>query len=58
VRSDDLEGGRDLVRVHAKFLSSGRNDMALEQAVSRLSLEPSAASVSWTVDDGLDVEEE
>ena len=58
VRSDDLEGGRDLVRVQAEFVSSGRNDIALEQAVSRLSLEPSVTSVSWTVDDGLDVEEE
>ena len=58
MRSDDLEGGRDLVRVHAEFVSSGRNDMALEQAVSRSSLEPSMTSVSWSVIDGLDVEEQ
>lgn len=58
VRSDDLEGGRDLVRVRADLVSSGRNDVALEQAVSRLSLEPSVTSVSWTVDNDLDVDDE
>lgn len=58
VRSDDLEGGRDLVRVRADLVSSGRNDVALEQAVSRLSLEPLVTSVSWTVDSDLDVDDE
>jgi putative Mg2+ transporter-C (MgtC) family protein len=49
VRSEDLEPGTDLVEVEAELLRYGRDDVALESAVSRLSLEPSVSSVSWNV---------
>jgi putative Mg2+ transporter-C (MgtC) family protein len=50
VRSEDLDsvgGGR--VEVVAELQRYGRDDVALETAVSRLSLEPSVSSVSWNV---------
>lgn len=54
VRSEDLDGlpgaGLDAkVRVTAELAGVGRDDVALESAVSRLSLEPSVTAVSWTV---------
>jgi putative Mg2+ transporter-C (MgtC) family protein len=49
VRSDDIDGGTDLVEVEAELQRFGRDDVALEAAVSRLSLEPSISSVSWSV---------
>ena len=49
VRSQDLEPGSDLVEVEAELQRFGRDDVALETAVSRLSLEPSVSSVSWNV---------
>lgn len=51
VRSQDLNSGSDFVEVEAELSRLGRDDVALESAVSRLSLEPSVNSVSWTVDD-------
>jgi putative Mg2+ transporter-C (MgtC) family protein len=38
-----------LVEVIADLYRYGRDDVALEAAVSRLSLEPSVSSVSWNV---------
>jgi putative Mg2+ transporter-C (MgtC) family protein len=49
VRSEDLDRGTDLVEVEAELQRFGRDDVALEAAVSRLSLEPSVTSVSWSV---------
>ena len=49
VRSEDLDRGTDLVEVEAELQRMGRDDVALEAAVSRLSLEPSVSSVSWSV---------
>ena len=49
VRSQDLDRGTDLVEVEAELQRYGRDDIALEAAVSRLSLEPSVSSVSWSV---------
>jgi putative Mg2+ transporter-C (MgtC) family protein len=49
VRSEDLDPGNDLVQVEAELQRFGRDDVALEAAVSRLSLEPAVSSVSWTV---------
>jgi putative Mg2+ transporter-C (MgtC) family protein len=49
VRSEDLDRGTDLVEVEAELQRFGRDDVALEAAVSRLSLEPSVSSVSWSV---------
>ncbi|NHN55821.1 MgtC/SapB family protein [Calidifontibacter sp. DB0510] len=49
VHSNDLDLGSDLVAVEAEISRQGRDDIALEAAVSRLSLEPSVNSVNWTV---------
>ena len=49
VRSEDLDRGTDLVKVEAELQRFGPDDVALEGAVSRLSLEPSVSSVSWYV---------
>jgi putative Mg2+ transporter-C (MgtC) family protein len=49
VRSDDLDHGSGLVEVIADLQRHGRNDVALEAAVSRLSLEPSVSSVTRNV---------
>ena len=46
VQSHDLNGG-SLVEVTAELQRHGRDDLALEAAVSRLSLEPSVSSVTW-----------
>jgi putative Mg2+ transporter-C (MgtC) family protein len=57
VHSSDLDQGSDLVDVEAEISRYGRDDVALESAVSRLSLEPSVSSVSWSVaqDEGIPV---
>ena len=47
VRSKDLDSGSGMVEVTAELHSYGRDDVALEAAVSRLSLEPSVTSVTW-----------
>jgi putative Mg2+ transporter-C (MgtC) family protein len=49
VRSMDLDRGTGVVEVEAELQRFGRDDVALEAAVSRLSLEPSVSSVSWSV---------
>jgi putative Mg2+ transporter-C (MgtC) family protein len=51
VRSEDLDHGTDRVQVTALLQGSGRDDVALEHAVSRLSLEPAVSAVSWTVEE-------
>jgi putative Mg2+ transporter-C (MgtC) family protein len=48
VQSHDLNSGGGLVEVTAELQRHGRDDLALEAAVSRLSLEPSVSSVTWT----------
>jgi putative Mg2+ transporter-C (MgtC) family protein len=50
VHSEHLEGG-ELVQVHAELLTQSREDALMEQAVSRLSLEPSVSAVTWSVRD-------
>jgi putative Mg2+ transporter-C (MgtC) family protein len=47
VESHDLNSGSGLVEVTAELQRHGRDDLALEAAVSRLSLEPSVSSVTW-----------
>jgi putative Mg2+ transporter-C (MgtC) family protein len=47
VRSEDLNAGSGMVEVTAELQRYGRDDVALEAAVSRLSLEPSVSSVTW-----------
>ncbi len=49
VRSEDLDHGSGMVEVSAELQRYGRDDVALEAAVSRLSLEPSVSSVTWNV---------
>jgi len=51
VQSHDLDGGSGLVEVTAELQHHGRDDLALEAAVSRLSLEPAVSSVTWTTTD-------
>ena len=48
VRSHDLDGGSGLVEITAEVRRHGHDDLALEAAVSRLSLEPAVSSVTWT----------
>jgi len=48
LRSEDIEGTSKL-KVAAQIKGSGRQDTALEQMVTRLSLEPGVSSVSWAV---------
>jgi putative Mg2+ transporter-C (MgtC) family protein len=47
VRSHDIEPSCGMVEVTAELHRYGRDDEALEAAVSRLSLEPSVSSVTW-----------
>jgi putative Mg2+ transporter-C (MgtC) family protein len=49
VRSEDLDRRSGRVKVTAELSRYGRDDVALEAAVSRLSLEPTVTSVSWNV---------
>jgi putative Mg2+ transporter-C (MgtC) family protein len=48
VRSEDLDAS-GLVEVTAELHRCGRDDVALEATVSRLSLEPSVSAVTWNV---------
>ena len=47
-KGHDLDGDSGLVEVTAELARRGRDDLALEAAVSRLSLEPAVSSVAWT----------
>jgi putative Mg2+ transporter-C (MgtC) family protein len=47
MRSEDIDAGSGQVEVTAELHSHGRDDVALEAAVSRLSLEPGVSSVTW-----------
>jgi putative Mg2+ transporter-C (MgtC) family protein len=47
VQSHDLNSGSGLVEVTAELQRHDRDDLAVEAAVSRLSLEPSVSSVTW-----------
>lgn len=49
VRIENLDHGEDLVQVEAELSINGRDDVGLEQAVNRLSLEPAVTSVRWSV---------
>jgi putative Mg2+ transporter-C (MgtC) family protein len=48
LRSPDLAAQGGLVEVTAELQRSGRDDVALEAIVSRVSLEPSVSSVTWS----------
>ena len=52
MHSEDPGTGTGLVQVEAELRRPGRDDAALEAAVSRLSLEPAVSSVSWTAVEG------
>lgn len=56
LQSKDQEGA-DYVDVSAKLRTVGRKDNALEQIVTRLSLEPDVTSISWHVISMIDAEE-
>jgi putative Mg2+ transporter-C (MgtC) family protein len=47
LRSQDLDERSTLVEVIAELQRYGRDDVALEGIVSRVSLEPSVSSVTW-----------
>ena len=47
LHSQNLDHGSGLVEVSAELQCHGRDDLALEAAVSRLSLEPSVNSIAW-----------
>jgi putative Mg2+ transporter-C (MgtC) family protein len=51
LRSHDLDAGRDLAEIIADLHHLGRDDLALEAAVSRLSIEPAVSSVTWNACD-------
>ena len=48
LKSDDVEH-TDKVEIQAVLSSTGRQNLLLEQIVSRLSLEPSVSGVSWAI---------
>jgi putative Mg2+ transporter-C (MgtC) family protein len=48
LKSDDIEH-TDKVEVQAILMSTGRQNVLLEQIVSRLSLEPGVSGVSWEI---------
>jgi putative Mg2+ transporter-C (MgtC) family protein len=48
LKSDDVER-TDKVEVQAVLTSTGRQNLLLEQIVSRLSLEPGVSGVSWEI---------
>jgi putative Mg2+ transporter-C (MgtC) family protein len=52
VASEDIGDEGSSVEVVVELSREGRDDVALEQAVSRLSLEPSVTSVRWEVIEG------
>lgn len=47
-KSEDIENTAK-VEVHAFLTSTGRQNLLLEQIVSRLSLEPGVTGVSWEI---------
>jgi len=48
--NQDLEDRYDtLMKVEAEFITTGRQDAALENLVNHLSLEPSVSEISWSV---------
>lgn len=49
LHSHGLNHGKGLVEVTAELQRRGRDDLALEAAVNRLSLEPSVSSITWKV---------
>ncbi|OAB59701.1 hypothetical protein AY600_10090 [Phormidium willei BDU 130791] len=49
LHSEDLETHKGRVEVKAKLITQTRDDELLEQAISRISLEPSVIAVSWRV---------
>jgi putative Mg2+ transporter-C (MgtC) family protein len=49
LKSEDIEGTPTRLRVTAQLRAASRQDQALEQLVSRLSLEPGVSSVSWAL---------
>jgi putative Mg2+ transporter-C (MgtC) family protein len=49
LRSQNLNHGRGLIEISAELQRRGRDDLALEAAVSRLSLEPSVSTITWNV---------
>jgi putative Mg2+ transporter-C (MgtC) family protein len=51
VRSHDLDHGSDLAEIIADLHRLGRDDLALEAAVSRLSIEPAVSSLTWNACD-------
>lgn len=48
LKSDDVDH-MDKVEIRAALTSSGRQNLVLEQIVSRLSLEPGASGMSWEI---------
>jgi putative Mg2+ transporter-C (MgtC) family protein len=53
--SRHLEDEQHMVTVQADLTATGRQDAVLEQAISRLSLEPGVSAVHWKVVDELSV---
>jgi putative Mg2+ transporter-C (MgtC) family protein len=49
MHSQDLDAGSGMVEVTAEVQRYGRDDVALEAIVSRISREPSVSSVSWSI---------
>ena len=49
LHSEDLETHKGRVEVKAKLVTQTRDDELLEQAISRISLEPSVIAVNWRV---------
>nr|WP_238718066.1 hypothetical protein [Petrachloros mirabilis] len=49
LHSEDLEDLPDKVEVEAEMVTQTRDDQALEQIVSRLSLEPGVTAASWRI---------
>jgi putative Mg2+ transporter-C (MgtC) family protein len=47
VRSHDIDTGCGLAEITADLHRYGRDDLALEAAVNRLSIQPAVSSVSW-----------
>lgn len=47
--SEDLEDTPDRVSVEAELVTQERNDLFLEQIVSRLSLEPGVIAIRWRI---------
>ncbi|TVQ09142.1 MAG: MgtC/SapB family protein [Leptolyngbya sp. DLM2.Bin27] len=47
--SEDIEDAKDRVEVEAELVTQTRNDQALEDIISRLSLEPGVTAASWRI---------